>query len=268
SDGWPQWASSIEEYEQLFSDCVGKKAIGEASPFYFSDPESAEKISAALGRNAKIVIALRNPAKRAYSHWAHEHYKYNRDPLSFHQALELEDERANSAETRKLKHYYSGIFHYVWVSMYADKVQQYMDMFGRQNVKVIILEEFIKSPGEQFAALCRFLEIDDSVTLELTQSNAASETLSPNLTRAISKINQSKLFVSLYQKMPFVLKKLIFNTGNALFEALQRPLKKKSAVEDSLDEKTYQQLMQGFLPDIHKLEKILERDLSVWYRAA
>jgi len=59
SDYWPNWASSIEEYKHLFSHCVDKKAIGEASPFYFSDIKSPGKIKSYLGDQVKIIIILR-----------------------------------------------------------------------------------------------------------------------------------------------------------------------------------------------------------------
>lgn len=267
SDGWPNWATTLEEYESLFSHCAGKKAVGEASPFYFPDLTSAGKIRAALGDSVRIIITLRNPAKRAYSHWTIYHYKHDREPLSFHEALEREDERANSEEVRRLRYYYPGIFRYVWVSKYSDKVQLYLDTFGRENVKVIILEDFLLSPQKNFAELCEFLKIDPAFSPNWLHANAGTETSSPLLTKLVSVINWSPVFNYVYRKMPFVLKRFIFNLGNAIFESVQRPLKKNAAEEENqLDPETYQRLMKIFLPDIHNLEKILDRDLSIWYR--
>lgn len=265
SDGWPKWAKTLDEYKQLFSHCSGKKAIGEASPFYFSDPESAERIKSTLGEDTKIIIFLRNPAKRTYSHWAYARYIYNREPLSFHQALEKEDERAFADSTHKLKHYYSGIFRYVWISMYSDKVQHFLEIFGKNNVKVVVLEEFVKNPKKLFQDICQFLEIDPLFIPILTKSNPAGESAAPGLTNLISAINQSNIFNTLYRNLPFKLKIVIFNFGNAVFEALRRPRHSTLAVDEQLDEITYKSLMKRFMTDIRKLEKLLGRDLSVWY---
>lgn len=265
SDGWPKWAKTQDEYQQLFRHCSGKKAIGEASPFYFSDPESAMRIKSVLGAETKIIISLRNPAKRVYSHWAYERYIYNREPLSFHQALKAEDERAFSEETLKLKHYYSGIFRYVWISMYSEKVQQYVDTFGKKNLKIVILEEFIQKPNEQFKDICKFLDIDPAFAPDLTKSNPAGESIAPKLTNMISAVNQSKVFNSMYRKLPVALKEVVFNFGNAMFESLRRPKRTNILEQEVLDDQTYKSLMQRFTPDIEQLERILERDLSIWY---
>ena len=60
SDGWPKWAETVDEYQQIFEHCTGKKAIGEASPFYYSDPTSAVRIKNSLGEKTKIILTLRN----------------------------------------------------------------------------------------------------------------------------------------------------------------------------------------------------------------
>src|SRR5690242_16429130 len=55
-----------EQYLQLFASARGKKAIGEASPFYLCLPEAAERIARAVPE-AKILMILREPVARTYS---------------------------------------------------------------------------------------------------------------------------------------------------------------------------------------------------------
>jgi len=54
------------EYLKLFKGASEDKAIGEASPGYLSDPESAKLIHEAVPKS-RIIILLRDPVERAYS---------------------------------------------------------------------------------------------------------------------------------------------------------------------------------------------------------
>ena len=56
-------------YNSYFSNYTGQKAIGEFDPDYLLFPFTAERIVATLGRDVKILVVLRNPADRAYSHF-------------------------------------------------------------------------------------------------------------------------------------------------------------------------------------------------------
>lgn len=58
--------NSTAKYFELFDDVQEEKIIGEASPNYLSDPASP-RILKGLFPDAKFIIALRNPADRAYS---------------------------------------------------------------------------------------------------------------------------------------------------------------------------------------------------------
>ena len=55
-------------YLKLFKNAKNKKAIGEASSNYLWDVKAPELISKTIPK-AKIIIILRNPIERAYSHY-------------------------------------------------------------------------------------------------------------------------------------------------------------------------------------------------------
>src|SRR5882672_9220913 len=58
----------FEEYRQLFASSNGHhKAIGEASVSYLFYPSVPQRIHELVPK-AKIIISLRNPVERAYSH--------------------------------------------------------------------------------------------------------------------------------------------------------------------------------------------------------
>jgi Sulfotransferase family len=59
--------TSEEEYLSLFEGWRGERAIGEASPSYLWDPKAPERIQRSVP-SAKILILLREPVDRAFSH--------------------------------------------------------------------------------------------------------------------------------------------------------------------------------------------------------
>ena len=75
----------------------GSKLTGEATPYYIFHPQAPMRIAEALPE-AKIIILLRNPIDRAYSHYQHM-VRVGREPLSFEEAIAAEPERlAGEAE--------------------------------------------------------------------------------------------------------------------------------------------------------------------------
>ena len=62
--------SNLGDYEEIFhnADADGKKILGEASVSYLFYPSVPKKIFE-YNKNAKIIIILRNPIERAFSHY-------------------------------------------------------------------------------------------------------------------------------------------------------------------------------------------------------
>ena len=65
--------------------------VGEASPSYMFHPLAPQRVHD-LVPDVRLIALLRNPADRAYSHYQHE-VALGREPLSFEQALDAEEER-------------------------------------------------------------------------------------------------------------------------------------------------------------------------------
>src|SRR4051812_43542140 len=82
---------TLDDYRQLFSDVVDERVIGEASVFYMTFPDTAEKIRD-LNPEARVAMVLRNPVDRAFSAYMHT-IRDGRETLSFEDALAAEDRR-------------------------------------------------------------------------------------------------------------------------------------------------------------------------------
>lgn len=146
-----------ETYAGHYRNANHHRAIGEFSPSYLYYCETAGDIQRMLGNKVKIVLMLRNPVEKAYSQYMHQ-VRNNMEPLSFEQALEAEPQRRAKG--------WSDIWRYAESSLYAQRTQYFMQVFGRAKVRVIVFEEFIADPRKELSGLLRFLNVDGRVPID------------------------------------------------------------------------------------------------------
>ena len=136
------------------------RVFGEASTYYFSHPACARD-AAALAPSAKIVILLREPAERAFSHYRDE-VKNGIETLSFADALAAEPDRIGPEleRMRKDRHYYSFVHeHLSYTSWgeYAGHLERWLDAFGPARVLVLRSEDMFSAPDEVYRECTDFL---------------------------------------------------------------------------------------------------------------
>lgn len=145
---------------------LGKKVIvGEASPYYLFHPLAAERAHAALP-GAKIILILRDPVQRTYSHWK-ERRRSNAEPLEFGEALEAEAQRIEGEEQKLIADpTYRSYAHeqqsYLAQSRYARALRRWMDLYGAENILVVPSEEYYADQTAVVAQVATFLGVDAS----------------------------------------------------------------------------------------------------------
>lgn len=151
-----------DEYLSLFSKAKNAKAIGEASPTYLWDPKTPKLIHDAIP-TAKIIMILRDPVERSFSHYLNG-IGLGYETLPFIEAMK---------EALKKDNDYSGRI--ATTSFYTDSVSKYLDTFGKNNVKIIIFEEFFKDVKTNFKEILNFLGIyEDTPTMDFSIHNEFS----------------------------------------------------------------------------------------------
>ncbi|MFD1316841.1 sulfotransferase family protein [Namhaeicola litoreus] len=236
-----------DDYFKLFDEANPKhKAIGEATVTYLYKPKYAiPKIKKYLD-DPKIIIILRNPVKRAFSHYSYAR-ELGFENEEFSNALQLESERLNNN--------WSSTFAYLDQGLYSHQVQAYIDTFT--NVHVIILEEFIKDPQRYLKEVYRFLNIDDKF-----QNTFAEE-------HNVSGLPRFKLFHKFLihdNRTKDFIKKFF---GSVISEETLRKIARKSrrlnqTMRLTMDEDTKDYLEAFYRNDIILLEKLLNKNLDVW----
>jgi len=139
-----------QDYYDAFSAGSGFHAVGEASPSYFQYPAVPERIYNELGP-VKIIVMLREPVSRAFSNYKHMK-RLGRETLSFNDALLAERSRKERGWTE--------FWLYGEGGMYSEMLSRYINQFGRDNIHVIIYEEFCRDLLKSVRGVYQFLGVD------------------------------------------------------------------------------------------------------------
>ena len=123
---------------------------GEATPIYTYWPNSIERLHA-YNPDAKLVIGLRHPAHRAFSHWRMETTR-GAETLSFAEAVRAGRERVAQAPDGVHR-----VFSYVERGFYAPQLARVFEHFPREQVFVFRTDALWRAPDDVLAPLQAFL---------------------------------------------------------------------------------------------------------------
>lgn len=144
----------LEEFERLFAEVNGEKAIGIKRPNYLAKPEVPARIKEMVPE-AKLIAVLRNPVQRAVS--AYFHYVNN----GFIPPAPLEKSMTRLLDGEYEKSYPKSeeILEY---GLYHKHLERYLSFFDRERILVLFHDEIAKDNLAQLQETYRFLGIDDS----------------------------------------------------------------------------------------------------------
>jgi hypothetical protein len=149
SSGKPDYS----EYHTFFRPRKSHKILGEATPLYMYWKDVPRRIWE-YNSNMKIIVILRNPIERAYSHWNMTRTK-NSEDLSFWDAIKKENERCSNALPRQHRKY-----SYIDRGFYLVQLRRIWSYFPKERVLVIKNEDLKQKPQDTLDNLCEFLEIN------------------------------------------------------------------------------------------------------------
>jgi len=249
--------TDFDAYLELFRGAEGKKAIGEASTAYLHCEESPARIQSVLGR-IKIIIILRDPAKRAFSNYNWMIRQGWEDAVTFEEGLRREPIRVKDPHFRDhcLANYLDDYLYFA-TGLYFHQVKRYLETFGRDRVRIYLFEEFVKDSQ----ALCRdifdFLGVERTFSPSIDVHNEGRRPLSVTLQSWVQSVAMGRKTFHPLRLVPRPYR----GTFIRRIKNVNARLGKKIHISPLL----YQQLSQRYRPDITKLETLLGRDLSAWY---
>lgn len=136
-----------------FKPAASEVLRGEATPIYMYWPNSMERLKD-YNPEAKLIVMLRHPALRAYSHWKMEMSRNNETfsfPLAISDVGRLRVSGAPRGVHRK--------FSYVERGFYAAQIARMLNLFRASNILFLRTDELWHAPNETLNRISRFLGI-------------------------------------------------------------------------------------------------------------
>lgn len=237
----------ISYYKKYFSHCMANAVKGEYSVSYFNGPGAAQLIKKHFP-NVKLLVCLRDPVKRAYSH-----YLFAKEFLLLEKSQTFEEALKNHPEI------------YIEWSMYYKQLKNYLELFPKKNIGIFLIEDLKKNPVTFMKKIYEFLGVENDFVppSAFEKENVAKKTKSKFVKKIINEIAKASIFLRklhLYFIVDFLRKlgveNLVVYINNKLnIESFQKP---------PLNPVTERYLRNIFREDIEKLESLLKRDLSLW----
>lgn len=230
------------DYEKLFSGAKPQQKIGESSTSYMISTVAASNIHAVIP-HAKIIIVLRDPVKRAYSHYL-MNYRSGTVLGTFNQELKSDI----SAHPKGW-----GISRlYVEHGLYYEQVKRYLDLFGEENVKIILNEDLGHHTQEVVKSTFEFLglttDIGSNYHIRHNTAEMPSSVISGFILKQRKLIHMASLIVPRFIRN-FIYRKLLISKGIP-----------------QIDPESKQLLAGYYQEDILQLQKLIKRDLSHWMK--
>jgi len=160
------FAQGWDWYLQHFLAPVGGENLitGEASPYYLFHPLVPQRVRALLPE-VKLIVLLRNPVDRAWSHYHHE-VRWGFESLPFEEAMAAEAARlAGEVEKMRLdENYYSyNHQHYTYLArgIYVEQLQRWMELFPRNQFLILKTEDLEANPAAVVSQTLRFFGLPE-----------------------------------------------------------------------------------------------------------
>lgn len=246
---------SLEEYLAYYKNSKEEKHLGESSVFYLYSRKAASEIHD-FCPSARIIIMLRNPIDMIYSWYSQLLFWGDEKLEDFEAALNAESQRKNGDNIPVKSDHPTACYFYRDIAKYSEQIERYFQVFGREQVQVIIFDDFKQDTKKTYQSVLTFLgNIDNEFEpdFKVVNSNKTIRNKNlqeflrhpPNISRSLVKA----LFPSFLRKN--------------LRQKLQQYNTKIEGRED-LNESLRCRLNEEFKPEVEQLSQLLQRDLTHW----
>jgi len=164
------WKTTNHEvYHKHFTENNFKeKLCGEATPIYMYWNESAKRIFE-YNKNIKIIISLRNPITRSYSHWKFSK-KRNIEKRTFYDAISSEVEYIKSDLSSQNKY-----FSYVDRGFYTQQLNRLNQFFPKDQIIIIRHEDLLFKHQETLTKIFNFIGVESEYNILCEHINVSND---------------------------------------------------------------------------------------------
>jgi Sulfotransferase domain len=251
-----RWRLAPSEYEADIRAGEDARVVGHTCVWYLYSRRAAVEIHSSAPE-AQIVIMLRNPVDMLHAQHSQFLYNGNEDIAGFEAALAAQPDRRRGRRIPRRAHFAGGL-QYVDTARYADQVERYLRVFGRDRVRVILYEDFQAAPAAAVADTARWLGgrdvpvaggvVNENRRVRSRRLQAFLMSPPAPVERAVHAITPRSLHGRL---APWLIRRNV-----------------ESRPRDPLPDGVRRRIAAELDGDIRRLEDVLDRDLSAWREAA
>jgi hypothetical protein len=158
---------SLEEYLSLFAPAGADQLAGEASTSYLWSQGAARRI-AELQPDAKIIAILREPASFLRARHLQLLRSRHETETDFRKAVELDSARLEGRHVPDNSVWPMALIYSDWVR-YVEHLRRHHDVFPKENVLVLIYDDYRRDNEATVSSVLRFLGVDDTVPVPPTE---------------------------------------------------------------------------------------------------
>lgn len=235
---------TLEAYRELFTEATDEEIVGEASPVYLYD-EEAPRLLHDHCPDATLVVVLRNPIDRAYSHYLHL-LQSGREPLrDFEAALDAEDERVDAG--------WEWSWHYRRMGFYGEQLTRYLEYFDREQFCIYPFENLKADPVSFAQTVYGDLGIEASVVPDTGIRRRATGV--PKLEWLHRFIGNPDHFLRRWSRLVL---------PEAVRDRILTSVKNANLDKPPMPEAARARLADVYRDDVRRLEALLDRSFSDW----
>jgi len=242
-----------KQYLRLYKKRQNERIAGEASWTNLYSKVAAKQIYD-FNQQAKIIILFREPVDFLYSYHSAAIFALGENYQEFKEAMAVEKERRNGKCLSGRVITPSWLFYSDFVD-YAEQINRFLSVFHRDQVKLIVFDDFIKATQRVYIELLEFLNVDPGFTPEFNVVN-------PNKVLKWPRLKKYTLDSPYFRK----LLRLVFSDDT--YAAMKKFYKDKIVSyqpRPPLDETFRKELMTKFKREVKATSNLLNIDLvELW----
>jgi len=232
-----------EWLRKWFCGVEKEKIICDATPSYVREPQAAGRIYD-LNPDSKIIITLRNPIERSFSHYWHQkrtgyfNFKFD-DTLG-----------------------YGGVGNHdiyeIWIksSFYYDQILPFYKQFPLEHLKINIFDDLVADPKKFIEDIFQFLEVDTKFLPNMVDQRV-NKAVTVKSNSQENRFNTGRLISPRYYK----------GLAKSVYEEAFGKHKNRNTVseyEKGVSEPFKEKLKIIFKPEVEKLSQLIQKDLNFW----
>ena len=252
----------LDEYLDEFATRNGERRAGEASVWYLYSRHAASELKA-FNPDARILILLRNPVDVLHSLYYQFRFDGNEHLRTFEQALAAEEDRRRGRRISRLAYFPPGL-RYRDVVRFAEQVRRFQEVFGREQIHVIVYDDFCADPARTYREALRFLGASEDFGPTDFQVVNATKTVRSRFLRAVlGDPTLRRVAVAARRRLPARFCRVLERIESRLWDSNTR-----AARRPQISPELRHRLQVEFAPEVERLSGVLGRDLTHWSRAS